>query len=254
MKYAQLVMGLLIGTAIGGAVVSANLVSVGASAGTAAPDADAVRQIVRDVIRDEAQLILDSVSSHQQKQQQQAHAASNEQLKSDPELREAVYNDPNSPAVGPKDAKNVIVEFFDYNCPACKSTFEGLDKLYAENKDVRIIFKEFPIFGPQSETNSKIGIAVHRIAPDKYFAFHAKMMGFEGRADEAQALKFVKDIGLNPTKVKAEAESPKVAEILGAERSLGGKLGVRGTPNFIINDTFTPSGMGYDQLVSQLKN
>lgn len=247
MKYAQLLMGLLVGTALGGAAVSATL-----EQNAGAPDNEAIRAIVRDVIKTEPQLILDSVQAHQQGQQKQENAATNELLKK-PEIQKSLFSDENSPSVGPVDAKNVVVEFFDYNCPACKMMFEGLDKLHAADKNVRIVFKEYPIFGPQSETNSKLGIAVHRIDPKKYFEFHGKMMAHKGRADEAQALGFIKEIGLDPAKVKAESETPEVAKILEAERALGGALKVQGTPTLVVNEEYVPHALAYEQLVEKLK-
>ncbi len=60
MKYAQLIMGLLIGTALGGTVVASTGVAPGGAA-----DPEAIKQIVRDVISQEPKLILDSVQKYQ---------------------------------------------------------------------------------------------------------------------------------------------------------------------------------------------
>lgn len=247
MKYAQLVIGLLIGTALGGAGVAAT----GTPTPTGTMDHESIRAIVRETIAQEPQLIMDSVQKYQEGMRNEKTSAANEKLK-DPATREAMFNDPNSPFIGPKDAERVVVEFFDYNCPACKMMFEGLDKLAAEDKAVKIIFKEYPIFGEQSETNSKIGIAVHRLDNSKYFDFHKKMMSHKGRADKAAALGFVKEIGLDPDAVMKEAESAEVAAILDAERKLGNTLNIQGTPTLVVNDEVVPHAMSYEDLKARV--
>jgi protein-disulfide isomerase len=97
---------------------------------------------------------------------------------------------------------------------------------------------------------------VFKLAPEKYFDFHSKMMTFEGRADEAQALKFVKEIGLDADKVKSEIAKPEYTEILGQLRQIGMKLGIQGTPSFIIGEELVPHALDYQGLeekVSKLR-
>ena len=242
-----LLAGLLIGTALGGAGATA---MVGGS--TASADEEAIKAIVRETIKQEPQLILDSVQAYQIKAQQEKTKAASNALK-DPAVKKAVFNTKDAPFVGPEDSDKVVVEFFDYNCPACKMQFRELDKFLAERKDVKVIFKEYPIFGPQSETNAKIALAVSRLAPEKYFAFHSKMMGFEGRAAEKDALQFAKDLGLNPDKVKSESQSEEVAAILDADRELGAKLNLQGTPTLIVGEELVPHALGQAELTQRLK-
>jgi protein-disulfide isomerase len=221
MKYAQLLIGLFAGTALGGSVVAGTGVM---SPGVGASDKEAMKQIVRDVIMEEPKLIIDSVQKMQIDQQKMQEAARNDVLK-DPAVREQVFNDPNAPSIGPKDSKRVVVEFFDYNCGACKMMYKSIDAVIKKDPLVRVVFHEFPIFGPSSETNSKIGLAVNRLYPDKYFDFHIKMISYQGRVDEKTALDFVQAAGMDAAKVKAESETKAVADILESNRKLGEKLG-----------------------------
>jgi protein-disulfide isomerase len=249
MTQAKTAIALIAGVVIGGAVVAGTGLGSG---GLSKPE---VETVIKDYISANPTLIVESLQKWQQEQQKARMSGAAEALK-DPALKEAIYNNPNSPSIGPVDAKAVIVEFFDYNCPACKSAFKALDELQTKDKNVKIIFKEFPIFGPQSDTNSKIGIAVFKLAPEKYFDFHSKMMTFEGRADEAQALKFVKEIGLDADKVKSEIAKPEYTEILGQLRQIGMKLGIQGTPSFIIGEELVPHALDYQGLeekVSKLR-
>lgn len=243
-----LLVGLLVGTALGGSV-AASMLDSGAGGSL---DNDAIKAIVRETIKEEPKLILDSVQAWQEREQKDKLAGAQEVLK-DPEVKKAIYDTKDAPFIGPEDSKKVVVEFFDYNCPACKMQFRELDGFVKANDDVKVIFKEYPIFGPQSETNAKIGLAVSRLAPEHYFAFHAKMMGFEGRADEKTALKFVEELGLNPNKVKAESLTDEVAAILEADRKLGLKINIQGTPTLIVGEELVPHAMGAAELATKLK-
>jgi protein-disulfide isomerase len=247
MKYAQLLIGLLAGTAIGGSVVA----GTGMPSGGAAPDAEAVKQIVRDVIMAEPKLIMDSVQKFQMEEQKKAMQGANEVLK-DAAAQKALYDNPNAAVAGNKDSKRTVVEFFDYNCGACKMMFKSIDALLKKDKDVRVIFHEYPIFGPASDTNSKIGLAVWRLSPDKYYDFHVKMMTHEGRVDEKVALGIVKELGMDADKVKAESEKKEVSEAIEANRELGQKLRIQGTPTLVVGEEIVPHALSPEDLEARL--
>ena len=249
MKYAQLIIGLLVGTALGGSVIAATGTYPNAASAT---DSESIKKIVREVIDQEPKLIMDSVQKFQMAEQQKKTANASEALK-DPAVREAVFNNADAASTGPKDSKRVIVEFFDYNCGVCKQMFSGLDALVKKDPTVRVVFFEFPIFGAQSDTNSKIGLAVNRLYPEKYFLFHEKMMTNPARGtDDKTALKFAADLGMSADKVKAESEKKEVADILIANRVLGEKLHVQGTPLLIIGDEIIPHALSPEELESRV--
>jgi protein-disulfide isomerase len=247
MKYTQLIIGLLAGTALGGSVVAAT----GSSAGSLGGDAENVKKIVREVIMAEPKLIMESVQKFQIDQQKQQAANASEALK-DKAIRELVYNDPNAAHHGPKDSKRVVAEFFDYNCGACKMMFKSIDELVKKDKDVRVVFHEYPIFGPVSDANSKLGFAVNRLYEDKYYEFHTKLMTHQGRVDEKIILDYAKELGMDPEKLKAEAAKKEVADLLVAARELGAKLNIQGTPTLAIGDEIVPHGMSYEDLEARM--
>lgn len=253
MKYAQLLIGLFAGTALGGVVAASTgpSVIVRGDARATTMDRDAVKQIVRETINEDPKMILDAVQKYQEDQRRQQTEGANEKLK-DAAIKAIVFDSPDAGMVGPKDSSRVIVEFFDYNCPACKAQFKELDALLKTDKTLRVIFREYPIFGPQSDTNAKIGLAVTRLHPEKYFDFHAKMMGHEGRADEKVALGFVKELGMDVAKVKAEAATDAVAKILRDTHMLGEKLNIQGTPTVIVGDEIVPHALMGDELISKV--
>lgn len=248
MKYAQLIVGLLAGSAIGSSVVA----STGSMGRAPAADKEAMKQIVRDVIMEEPQLIITSIEKMQADAQKKQQEASGEAVK-DPAIRAQIFDNPNAAAIGPKDSTRMVAEFFDYNCGACKMMFSSIDALQKKDKNVRFVFHEYPIFGPTSEANSKIAIAVNRLYPEKQFDFHTKMMTHEGRTDEKVALGYVKALGMDVDKIKAESEKAEVAAALEANRKLGESLHIQGTPTLVVGDELVPHGLSLEDLEARLK-
>ena len=253
MKYAQLIIGLLAGTALGGAVVAGTGAPLGGNTGGTMND-EAVKKIVRDVISSEPQLIMDSVQKYQMDEQKKQAADASGKL-NDPKIVDALYKSMDNASVGPKDSKKTIVEFFDYNCPVCKMQFKAIDTLVKKDPDLRVIFIEFPIFGPISDQNAKIGLAVWRLYPEKYYAFHEKMISTPGHGpgNNDATYAFVKDLGMNVDKVKAEAAKDDINGILERNRAVGTELHVQGTPMLIVGGETIPHAVDLDELEADLK-
>lgn len=246
MKYGQLIAGLLAGAAI--VTLADGSVGAGVNGGV---DREEVAAIVREVIAKEPKLIIDAVMKYQQDQHAQATQSANEALK-DQALQKAIYEDENSAFIGPKDAKKVVVEYFDYDCPACKMMYKGIDQLAKEHKDVKVIFKEFPIFGPTSDNNAKLGFAIWHYYPEKYFKFYSKLMNTPGHGDAKNPPKFVQELGMDLKKLQAYAATPEVEQMLKDTRAQAEKLNIGGTPALIIDGQVIPSAISYQELVSRL--
>lgn len=76
--------------------------------------------------------------------------------------RYELYKDTNSPIVGPSGRVVEVVEFFDYRCAFCKRAEPVLRKLLADNPNIRMIYKELPVLGPESILASHASIAAYR--------------------------------------------------------------------------------------------
>ncbi len=168
------------------------------------------------------------------------------------DMQKPLFDNPHSPSHGPKDADVTIVEFFDYNCGACKMMFRGLELKMLQDTKLRIVFKEYPIFGELSNKLASIGQAVHKIAPEKYYAFHTKMMRHQGRVDEAVAYGYVRDVGINVAKIKATAATPAIWAIVEETTALAGSLDIKGTPTLIIGDELVPHALDANGLNAKI--
>lgn len=247
MKNAHFLIGLLAGTALGGVVVASTNAPILGTSSQGGLDKAAVEQIVRDTIANEPKLLIDSLQKYTEGQRKAQTDDASAVLK-DKALRDQIVNYPHAAFTGPKDSDRVVVEFFDYNCPACKFMFKSIETLVAKDKTVKVVFREYPIFGPVSEANSRIGVAIANLYPDKYYAFHTKMMGHEGRTDEATTLGYAKELGMDIEKLKTEAAKKETQAVLDDGRALGEKLKIQGTPTLVIGDQLVPHALSFEEL------
>ena len=146
-----------------------------------------------------------------------------------------LYRHAGSPVVGNVKGGDVpIVEFFDYNCGFCKKAFPDLAKLVDKDKKVRVILKEFPILSKGSEEASRVALAAKM--QGKYWEFHRAMLETQGQANEASALRAAEKLGLDMTRIKRDMASAEVKKEIEDTRKLATKIGIQGTPHFIVGD------------------
>ncbi len=136
---------------------------------------------------------------------------------------------------GPANAKNSVVEFYDYNCAHCRNTLPAVKKYYDAHKgDTRFAFIEFPIFGQASENAARSALAARK-QPDKYVAFHFDLMGSQGQVDTDQIVAVANKVGLDMDKLTADLKDPGVEKAMKSSHTLAQRIGIDGTPTFIVN-------------------
>jgi protein-disulfide isomerase len=160
-----------------------------------------------------------------------------------------IYRDPDSAVAGDPKGDITVVEFFDYNCGYCKRGLPEVQKLINSDKKVRFVFKELPILSKGSVEAAKVALAAKR--QGKYWEFHQALLGGKGQANEASALKVAESMGLDMNKLKADMASDDVKTELDAETALAKKMGINGTPHFLVGDKSIPGAP--DDLHEQLE-
>jgi protein-disulfide isomerase len=150
------------------------------------------------------------------------------------EVAGELYRPTGSPVVGNVMGDVPIVEFFDYNCGFCKKAFPDVAKLIEKDKKVRVILKEFPILSKGSEEASRVALAAKM--QGKYWEFHRAMLEVQGQATEASALRTAEKLGLDMPRLKKDMGSAEVKKEIEDTRKLAAKIGIQGTPHFIVGD------------------
>jgi protein-disulfide isomerase len=145
-----------------------------------------------------------------------------------------LYRPTTSPIVGNAKGDVPVIEFFDYNCGYCKKAFSDVAQLVEKDKKVRLILKEFPILSKGSEEASRVALAAR--LQGKYWEFHRAMLENQGQATEASALRVAEKLGLDMARLKKDMASPEVKKEIEDTRQLATKMGIQGTPHFIVGD------------------
>ena len=162
-----------------------------------------------------------------------------------------LYRDEADYTMGPQNAPITIVEFFDYNCGYCKRSFAPLMEVLEENKDVRLVFKEYPILGEPSYLASSTALAINDKM--KYLTYHSKLMTHSGRVSQAVVEKILGELKLPPQKLQADARSDKYVLQLAETRQLADAIGVNGTPAFVINGQLFPGALNKAEFTQAIK-
>ncbi|GGI79129.1 DsbA family protein [Legionella impletisoli] len=193
-----------------------------------------VEQIIHDYLVKNPEVLVEVSQALQQKQQQsmqeKAKGAISENAKQLFTEDLAVAGNPNGSVT--------LVEFFDYQCIHCKKMKSVISDLIKKNENLRVIYKEFPIFGKNSELASKAALAA--AMQGKYKAMHDALLAENKRLDEAVIMDAAKSAGLDVDKLKKDMDSKKVKEALEANRELAERMNLMGTPAFIV--AATPKG------------
>jgi protein-disulfide isomerase len=149
-----------------------------------------------------------------------------------PRLRSSVERDPLDFVANPKGVVTVT-EFYDYRCPHCVSVAPKVIALIRAHPDVRVVFKETPIFGATSEHAARAALAVARSGGDSLGLYQA-LMSARG-LDDATIDRLARAEGAKPADLTPEAAKAADAH-LSKTSALFAQLDLEGTPAFIVGD------------------
>lgn len=195
-----------------------------------------VHQAIPNYLLDNPKILV-AVSQKLRNQMQQKQRADG--VRAAKKILGALVKDPQSPTVG--KGPITLVEFFDYQCSACHAMYREVDKLKQRNPNLRIVFKELPIFGGASTTAAKVGLAAYQLqGPKIYMKFHDAMFSadiLEGKLNDNQVMKIAKAQGVNLNRVKKRMNSNAINNELKQNMQQAQQLKLPGTPALIIAPT-----------------
>lgn len=205
---------------------------------------DEIGKLVREYLLSHPQVLVEVQQALEKKQAEERMAQARVAVK---ENAEAIFQAPADLSLGNPQGKTTIVEFFDYNCGYCKRAVSDMDAIIKANPDVRFVLKEFPILGQDSVDAHKVSYAFKHIAPEKYGDFHRALMTGE-HADEARALEVAKSLGVSEEQIRTKmVEAPQDDSVRDAYQ-LATKLGITGTPSYILGDEAVFGAVGENEL------
>jgi protein-disulfide isomerase len=202
-----------------------------------------IEAIIHDYLTKNPEVLLDALQAAEDKIKGEARDKAAQALTT---RHREIFDDPETPVGGNAKGDVSLVEFFDYRCPYCKQVEPALEALLGEDRQLRLVYKEFPVLGADSVTASRAALAAKK--QGKYDAFHRAMMTLKGQINEAAVFKTAESVGLDVERLKRDIASPEIARALKANSDLAKALDISGTPAFVIGDEIVPGAIDLASL------
>jgi len=136
-----------------------------------------------------------------------------------------------------------LVEYFDYNCGYCRASLPAITQLLASDPKIRIVYRELPILSEESGIAARLSLAA--ADQGKFRAFHDALYAGGQLTNESMAAA-AKSVGLDMARAKALA--PRAEAEIASNLELSRKMGMTGTPSWIIGDKIISSALPLEEL------
>jgi protein-disulfide isomerase len=212
-----------------------------------------IERIIKDYLLKHPEVLQEAIAELEKKQ---AVADSEKGKAAVKEQAQLLFNSPRQVTLGNLQGDVTMVEFFDYNCGYCKRALTDMVNLMKADPKLKVVLKEFPVLGPGSVETAQVATAVRMQdkTGKKYLEFHQKMLSGRGQADKARALAVAKEIGLDMARLEKDMAGDEVRASLEESMKLADKLGLNGTPSYVVGPDVVVGAVGYDALMEKVKS
>ena len=170
------------------------------------------------------------------------------------DLKDRLFSSDLHFVLGNPDGDVTLVEFFDYNCGYCRRAHEDMNQLIAEDGNLRVVIKEFPVLGDESVEAAQVSVAVKQVAPESIGEFYDKLLMQPGRANAQVGLAIAEDMGLDVEAIQAAMESDVVNETISESYELANALALTGTPSYVTANDVMIGAVGLDTLREKVES
>jgi protein-disulfide isomerase len=212
------------------------------SALSAAQRVEVIALIRQELVQDPS-ILRDAIAALQaQDQASQANVQGN----AIEAQRTALTGNPADPEIGNPQARVSVVEFYDTRCPYCRAMRPELAALAQQDPNVRVVFKDIPILGPNSVIEARALLAAQR--QGGYAAMQAAIMSDSGAPTDPDLRATATRLGMNADRLMRDMNDPAIAARLAANTALAQSLGVNGTPAIVIGNQLIPGAISLSDL------
>ena len=188
-----------------------------------------IQKITHDYLVNNPEVLVEASKTLEAQTAQQEQSFAQKAIK---ENVSALFNDPASPMTGNAFSNVTLVEFFDYQCGHCKAMNTTVQNILKQNSNLRIIFKELPIFGSESQFAAKAALA--SVKQNKYLAFHDALLSADNPLTNDKVFQIAQSVGLDTNALKKAMNSPEIQAQLTSNFKLAQALHLIGTPTFVM--------------------
>lgn len=188
-----------------------------------------IQKIVTNHLLDNPEILAQAAQRYQQKQMELQAKQSKDRIK---QHASTIFSTKSSPSEGNPNGNIVLVEFFDYQCGHCKTMNAIINQLAKANPDLKVIYKELPIFGEDSRHASKLALAAHKMG--NYKAVHNAFMSEGAKLTKDKVNEVLSKLNLNISDYEKASKDNAFSQEISQNTNVARKVGIRGTPAFII--------------------
>ena len=151
-----------------------------------------------------------------------------------------IFRSPASFVAGNPKGDVSVVAFYDANCPYCREGAPILSRLIANDGQVRLVLKELPVLGPDSEAVARVMLAAAR--QGKYFELYQRLFAAPGRATKDKAMGIAGELGLDMARLEQDMQDPAIDDAVAGNKRLAQSLGAKGVPFYLVGDRVLREG------------
>lgn len=187
---------------------------------------------VREYLLENPEVIVEAINILEQRNAVAEAAADKELVAAN---ADELLNDGFSWVGGNPDGDITLVEFMDYRCGYCRRAVPEVASLLAEDGNIRLVIKEFPILGDASMLSSRFAVATKHVAgDDAYKQVHDALLEFTGEPSEVSLRRISDGLGLNSDEIIAAMDNDRVTDEITRTRALARRMQISGTPSFVL--------------------
>jgi protein-disulfide isomerase len=216
------------------------------------PQRGEIERIIKDYLMKHPEVLQEAIAELEKRQQQAESEKGKVAVKEQAQL---LFNSPRQVTLGNLTGDVTMVEFFDYNCGYCKRALTDMVNLMKADPKLKVVLKEFPVLGPGSVEAAQVATAVRMQdkTGKKYLEFHQKLLTGRGQADRARAMAVAKEIGLDMARLEKDMAGDEVRASLEESMKLADRLGLNGTPSYVIGPDVVVGAVGYEALKDKVE-
>lgn len=206
------------------------------------------RDEIRGYLLENPEVLMEAIAVLEQRQAAEGQANDKALVSTN---MSSLVDDGYSHVGGNPDGDVTMIEFVDYRCGYCRKAFPEVQELVETDGNIRVIYKEFPILGPESITSSRFAIATQLVEGEEAYAeVHDALMTLRANATEEVLARMADDLGLDGQAIVARMSDPEVDRRIKENHDLADRLKISGTPTFVIEDQML---RGYVPLASMME-
>lgn len=203
--------------------------------GTAGADKAAIGKVVRAYVLENPELLPEAMQKLQARETGKVVAAN----------RAAIVEPYATAWEGNPQGDVTVSVWMDYACGYCRASLPSIARLVAEDAKVRIVYRELPVLSEISRVAARWGLAAAE--QGKFKPFHAALYS-GGQLSEQSIAAAAAGAGLDDGKARSTIAAPRADAEIAKNLEVASKLGVTGTPSWVIGDRVISGMVPYEVL------